>query len=230
MIYKRASAARHCRSLTLPQSVVDETVEHFASNNYANAQSHPRIIHYRDALKNAANVSSKKYPQSNESLIKRILKEKRAPRPISPVVDFYNSVSIKHIVTAGAFDLDELKARPEPLELRVANVEADTFVPLDAPDAAPARVDAKEILYAQGSTVLTRHLAWRQSAQALVTDKSKDVMFMSEVFNEGGVETEPSELTKSVASSLQNGLKDLFNVDSSVEYLGLSLGKLDADL
>ncbi|KAH9985938.1 hypothetical protein F4779DRAFT_632466 [Xylariaceae sp. FL0662B] len=212
------------------QNAVDEMLEYFASNKYANAQSHPRIALYRDALKGAANVSSKKYPQSNESLIKRALKEKKPPRPISPAVDFYNSVSIKYAVTAGAFDLDGLKAQAQPLELRVAKTEQDTFVPLDAPNSAPSKVDAKEILYVQGSTVLTRHLAWRQSAQALVTAASKNVMFMSEVFHDTEVGNEPSELAKSVASSLQNGLKDLFNVDSSVEYLGKSLGKLDADL
>ena len=55
-------------------------------------------------------------------------------------------------------------------------------------------------------------------------------MFMSEVLHETEVGSEPSELAKSVATSLQTGLKDLFNVDSSVEYLGLGLGKLATDL
>ncbi|CAJ2510303.1 Uu.00g050060.m01.CDS01 [Anthostomella pinea] len=212
------------------QHVVDKTVEHFASRKYANAQSHPRIALYRNTLKDVANVSTKKYPQSNESLVKRVLKEKAAPRPISPAVDFYNAVSIEHAVTAGAFDLDELKAKPEPLELRVSKVEQDTFVPLDAPRAEPGKVDVKEILYAQGSTVLTRHMAWRQSAQALVTRESNNIMFMSEVFNEGAVGGEPSELAVSVATSLQKGLKELLGVDSTVEFLGLSLGKLEIEL
>jgi DNA/RNA-binding domain of Phe-tRNA-synthetase-like protein len=205
-------------------------VKQFATNNYTNAQSHPRIALYREELKKVANVSSKKYPQSNESLIKRALKEKKAPRPISPAVDLYNSISIKHAVTAGAFDLDELKAKAEPLELRVAKTELDTFVPLDAPDAAPSKVDAKEIVYVQGSTVLTRHLAWRQSAQALVTAESKNAMFMSEVFHDTAVGDQPSDLAKSVATALQGCLRDFMNVDSQVQYLGKSLGKLEADL
>ena len=220
---------------------MDKTVAYFKANKYANAQSHPRIALYRSALKDAANVSSKKYPQSNESLIKRVLKEKKAPRPISPVVDFYNSVSIEHAVTAGAFDLDELKkttggpdAQKPLLELRVAKVEEDTFVPLDAPDAEPGKVDAKEIVYVQGATVLTRHLAWRQSAQALVTAETMDIVFMSEVFHddtEVGSDGHPYELAKSVANSLQDGLKDFFGLESSrVEYLGKSTGKLEMDL
>ena len=164
------------------------------------------------------------------SLLKRVLKEKQPPRPISPVVDFYNSVSVEHLVTAGAFDLDELQSQPEAaLALRLAAVDEDRFVPLDAPDAAPARVDAKEILYAQGSTVLTRHLAWRQSRQALVTETSTNVVFVSEVLNEDEVEA-PSELARAVAATLQKGLKDLFHVDTRVDFLGKSLGKLEVEL
>lgn len=210
---------------------MDKTVAFFAANNYANAQSHPRVTLYRNALKTAANVSSKKYPQSNESLLKRVLKEKQAGRPISPIVDFYNSVSIEHAVTAGAFDLTELRAANAPLELRVAHVEQDEFVPLDAPaDAQPGKVDKGEILYAQGNTVLTRHFAWRQSKQALVTDESTEVMFMSEVFNEGEVGTEPTQLSQAVAKSLQDGLREFFGVESTVIYLGRSLGGLEVAL
>ncbi|KAK7733903.1 hypothetical protein SLS53_008053 [Cytospora paraplurivora] len=211
------------------QAVVDKTLATFTANNYSNAQSHPRVALYRDTLKKAANVSAKKFPQSNESLLKRLLKDKKPSRPISPVVDFYNSVSIEHAVTAGAFDLSELGAKEAPLELRVGN-EKDRFVPLDAPDSEPAKVDSKEILYVQDNVVLTRHLAWRQSAQALVTENSTDVMFMSEVFNEGNVGSEPTELTRSVAQSLQDGLKELFGVDGQVTVLGKSVGKLEVDL
>ncbi|KAK8118030.1 uncharacterized protein PG998_006311 [Apiospora kogelbergensis] len=151
-------------------------------------------------------------PQSHESLLKRVLKEKQAPRPISPVVDFYNSVSIEQVVTAGAFDIDELEKQRE--------------VPLTLP---PAKVDAKEILYAQGSTVLTRHLAWRQSAQALVTQASRNVVFVSEVLHVDDPGA-PSELARAVAASLQKGLEDFFHVSSRVEFIGKSLGKLEVDL
>jgi DNA/RNA-binding domain of Phe-tRNA-synthetase-like protein len=209
---------------------VDKTVAHFASNNYINAQSHPRVALYRNTLKKVANVSSKKYPQSNESLLKRVLKEKKAGRPISPVVDFYNSISIEHAVTAGAFDLTELRAVDAPLELRLARTE-DKFVPLDAAaDSQPGNVDKGEILYGQGNNVLTRHMAWRQSKQALVTDESTEVMFMSEVINEGEVGAEPTELSRAIAKSLQDGLRDFFGVESTVAVLGQSVGQLEFGL
>jgi DNA/RNA-binding domain of Phe-tRNA-synthetase-like protein len=206
-------------------------VDLFALNNYTNAQSHPRVLLYRNTLKTVANVSTKKYPQSNESLLKRILKEKQPGRSISPVVDFYNGISIDHAVTAGAFDLIELSNANVPLELRLAHVEEDCFVPLDADtDAQPAKVDKGEILYAQGNTVLTRHMAWRQSKHALVTNDSTEIMFMSEIFNEGAMGTEPTELARTVAASLQDGLREFFGVESTVSYLGKSLGKLDTVL
>lgn len=210
---------------------MDKSLAFFASNNYGNVQSHPRIALYRNTLKTVANVSTKKYPQSNESLLKRVLKEKKPGRPISPVVDFYNSISIEYAVTAGAFDLKDLKSIGSPLELRLANVEQDGFVPLDAADnAQPGSPDKGEILYVQGNTVLTRHLAWRQSRQALVTDDSDEVMFMSEVLNEGAVGTEPTELSRAVANSLQEGLREFFGVESKVAYLGKSLGELQTTL
>lgn len=209
---------------------MDKTVAHFASNNYTNAQSHPRVALYRNTLKKVANVSSKKYPQSNESLLKRVLKDKKAGRPISPVVDFYNSISIEHAVSAGAFDLPELRAVDAPLELRLARPE-DKFVPLDAAaDAQPGNVDKGENLYAQGNTILTRHIAWRQRKQALVTGDSTEVIFMSEVINEGEVGAEPTELSRAIAKSLQDGLRDFFGVESTVAFLGQSLGQLEFGL
>ncbi|KAJ5766241.1 uncharacterized protein N7511_003857 [Penicillium nucicola] len=213
------------------QAIVEKTVADFASKNYANAQSHPRVALYRNTLKKVANVSSKKYPQSNESLLKRVLKEKKAGRPISPVVDFYNSISIEHAVTAGAFDLPELRAANAPLELRLACPQEDSFVALDASaDTQPGSVDKGEILYAQGNIVLTRHMAWRQSKHALVTEDSDEVMFMSEVINAGGVGAEPTDLSRAIAKSLQDGLRDFFGVESRVIFLGRGLGQLEVEL
>ncbi|KAJ5122753.1 uncharacterized protein N7443_002852 [Penicillium atrosanguineum] len=213
------------------QAVVAKTVDMFAANNYSNAQSHPRVALYQNTLKAVANVSSKKFPQSNESLLKRVLKEKQAGRPISPIVDFYNSISIEHAVTAGAFDLLELRTANGPLELRLADFEQDVFVPLDAAsDAQPGKVDKGEILYAQGNTVLTRHMAWRKSKQALVTDDSTEVMFMSEVFNEAEPGPEPTALAQAIAESLQDGLQEFFGVESTAAFLGKSLEKLEISL
>ena len=97
--------------------------------NYGNAQSHPRVAAWRDAMA-ATGVSGRKFPSSVESLLRRAFKGGEPPS-INPLVDFYNSVSLRHVVPAGGFDLAPLD---DALELRLTR-EADTFRPLDSASA-----------------------------------------------------------------------------------------------
>ncbi|KAL8899966.1 MAG: hypothetical protein Q9207_005927 [Kuettlingeria erythrocarpa] len=197
---------------------------------YPNAQSHPRIALYRTTLKAACNLSPKKFPQSHESLYKRLLKERTALRPINPLVDFYNAVSIKHGVTAGAFDLGALQTRgTAPLELRLSKAN-DTFKALDAgAEEAATPVPEGELVYAQGATVLTRHLAWRQAAEGLVEPATRNVIFMSEVFHDNNeqeaiTDGAPSKLSAAVTDELVGGLKRFFGVDAKATVLGMGTG------
>lgn len=169
------------------------------------------------------------------------MKDKKPFRPINPLVDFYNSISVKHAVTAGAFDIASLKtsAAAEPdtvgkhplLELRLTR-DGDVFLALDAPEGtAPTPVPADELAYVQGNAVLTRHLAWRQAAAGLVTPQTTDVVFMSEIFNESGEGADaPSALAQSVADDLVKGLKDFFGVEGKAVVLSAGLGKTDVEI
>ncbi|KAL9614961.1 MAG: hypothetical protein Q9167_000603 [Letrouitia subvulpina] len=211
------------------EDIASTTVKNLST--YPNAQSHPRIALYRDTLKAVYNLSAKKFPQSNESLYKRLYKEKKAPPPINPLVDFYNSVSIKYGITAGAFDLGELQTRSTaPLELRLSTA-GDTFKALDArPNETEKPVAEGELVYVQEKTVLTRHLAWRQAAEALITEKTKNVIFMSEIFNEEGPTATPTKLAASVADEFVHGLKDFFGVEGRVTFLGHGIGSWSAEV
>ena len=216
------------RLTRFPQETATSTLSILSS--YPNAQSHPRISLYRNTLKAACNLSAKKFPQSNESLYKRLMKEQAVLRPINPIVDFYNSVSIKYGVTAGAFDLGELQTRSiKPLELRLSTSD-DTFRALDGgADAQSVKVGKGEVVYVQDSTVLTRHLAWRQAVEGLVQEQTRNVLFVSEVFNEEKA-TEPTELTKQVVGELVDGLKHFFGVEAHVAVLGDGLRKLETSV
>ena len=104
------------------------------------------------------------------------------------------------------------------------------FKALDADEKADAaKVPEGELVYVQGSTVLTRQLAWRQAREGLVTAGTKDVIFMSEVFGEG-VEGTVSELAKGVADDLVDGLKRCFGVDARATVLGEGLGVRDVEV
>jgi DNA/RNA-binding domain of Phe-tRNA-synthetase-like protein len=100
------------------------------------------------------------------------------PLRIHPLVDLYHAVSLRNLTPAGAFDLGGLNG---DVELRRTR-DGDTFTALDAHEAEP--VPPGEIAYADGSTVLTRHLVWRQAREGLVREGTRDAMVLSEVLGE----------------------------------------------
>jgi DNA/RNA-binding domain of Phe-tRNA-synthetase-like protein len=146
---------------------------------HGNAQSHPRVAPWRERFR-AIGVSGKEFPSSVEALLRRALKGGE-PFAINPLVDAYNAVSLRHVVPAGGFDLDDLS--DGLLELRLTR-PGDGFTALDA--AEPLAVPAGEIAYATDATILTRHFVWRQSRAGLVTRATRDVILLAEVLGELG--------------------------------------------
>jgi DNA/RNA-binding domain of Phe-tRNA-synthetase-like protein len=74
------------------------------ASDYQSPQSHPRVAPWREAM-SAMGVSGRKFPSSIEALLRRAFKGGEPPR-INPLVDFYNAVSLRHVVPAGGFDLE----------------------------------------------------------------------------------------------------------------------------
>lgn len=173
-----------------------------AAAPYGNAQSHPRVRPWRDRF-TAMGVSGKQFPSSIEALLRRALKGGE-PFTINPLVDFYNAVSLRHCVPAGAFDLGDVC---DPIELRLTRA-GDEFIALDA-EAAEA-VPPGEVAYADSATILTRHFVWRQARAALITSTSRAVFLVSEILGEVG-----PPVAEAVVSDFQTGLREHFGVPST---------------
>ena len=173
------------------------------ASTYANAQSHPRVAAWREAMA-ATGVSGRKYPSSVESLLRRAFKGGEPPR-INPLVDFYNSISLRYVVPAGGFDLALLG---DALELRLTR-EADTFRPLDS--ASAKRVEPGEVAYASGNEILTRHFIWKQSHKGLLSESTRSVFLVSEVLGE--VEESADGLAQAVLEDLCEGLRRHFGAE-----------------
>lgn len=169
---------------------------------HGNAQSHPLVRPWRERL-TAMGVSGKEFPSSVEALLRRALKGGE-PFRINPLVDFYNAVSLEHLVPAGGFDLSEIEGR---LDLRVTRT-ADTFLALDATVAE--NVPPGEVAYATGDSVLTRHFVWRQSKRALVREGTTDLFLVAEVLPEVG-----DHGAESVAEALAGGLREHFAAEAA---------------
>jgi DNA/RNA-binding domain of Phe-tRNA-synthetase-like protein len=121
-----------------------------------------------------AGISGRKFPSSIESLLRRAYKGGDPPH-FNPLVDFYNAVSLRHVVPAGGFDLEEID---ETLELRLTRA-GDAFHPLDG--SAAESVGEGEVAYASGAEILTRHFVYKQSRKALLTVSTTSLFLVGEV-------------------------------------------------
>jgi DNA/RNA-binding domain of Phe-tRNA-synthetase-like protein len=169
--------------------------------DHGNAQSHPLVRPWRERF-TAMGVSGKEFPSSVEALLRRALKGGE-PFRINPLVDFYNAVSLEHLVPAGGFDLSEIEER---LDLRLTRV-GDSFLALDA--SGEENVPPGEVAYATGDAVLTRHFVWRQSKRALVRESTRDLFLVAEVLPQVG-----QRAAESVAETFATGLRAHFGAQA----------------
>ena len=123
-------------------------------------------------------------------------------------MDFYNAISLNHVVAAGAFDLDPLEG---DIKLRLT-WEGDQFTALDQGEAI--MLEPGEVAYASGSTILTRHFMWRQARTGLVHQDSSRIFLVSEVPAVAG-----KECAIRIEKEFQKGLRDYFSVTSKTFLL-----------
>lgn len=177
-------------------------VQHVSA--FGNAQSHPRVVPWREQMRSAG-ASPKKFPTSIEALLRRAGKG-GDPFTINPLVDAYNSVSLHHVVPAGGFDLEDLNG---DLELRLSRT-GDSFTALG--ETTPMAVPAGEVPYAVDATILARHFVWRQSGHAAIMPETRSVVMISEIL--GPIMAEKPTIDTEVRSDFVTMLSDCFGVES----------------
>jgi len=144
------------------------------------AQDHPRIKPWRIAFSKLG-ISGSKFPSSIESMTRRILREDPFPK-INPLVDLYNSVSLKYLVSMGGHDLDTLKGN---ISLRFAEGR-EPFTPMGGGERMV--VPKGELVYRDDEEVLTRNWVWRQCEKDKATEKTKNIFIPIDVLGEVGKE------------------------------------------
>lgn len=152
-------------------------------------------------------LSPRKFQSSVESLLRRNYRGVKPPK-INPLVDFYNAVSLRHLVPAGAFDVSDIRS---DIELRLTR-KGDLFTPLDGD--RPVEVHAGEVAYATGSAILTRHFVWKQARQALVTPETTSLVLVAEILQSIG-----SSVVEAVEADFIHGLTEMFHVRPNVSRL-----------
>ncbi|MYS54964.1 hypothetical protein GTW46_33745 [Streptomyces sp. SID6013] len=155
-------------------SALEDLEQRFADGAWAPAdENDPRIEAWHTAYR-AFGTNPRRIRPSVDALGRRLAKKGTLPR-INPAVDSYNSVSVRHGLPAGAFDLDHVTGT---VDIRHAD-GSETFTPLGEPDTVESP-KAGEIVYTDSTGVLTRHWNHRDAHRTRVTEDSTHVAFVLE--------------------------------------------------
>jgi len=156
---------------------VEEMKKNFVGDK---AQEHPRIKPWRTAFTKLG-ISGSKFPSSIESMARRVLKGDPFPK-INPLVDLYNSVSLRFLVPMGGHDLDTLEGN---IHLRFTE-GWEPFTPMGGGETVT--VPKGELVYRDDREVLTRNWVWRQCEKDKATEKTKNIFIPIDVLGEVGRE------------------------------------------
>jgi DNA/RNA-binding domain of Phe-tRNA-synthetase-like protein len=173
-----------------------------AANQHESAQAHPRVAPWREQFR-AMGLAPRDYRSSIEALMRRA-RGGGEPFRINPLVDFYNAISLRHVIPAGGYDLD---TTGNPIELR--NTRAgDTFQALgsDAEEALPSG----EVAYISGNVALVRHFVWRQSLAGMVRPETTRLFMVAEVLEPVG-----RDAAAAMLEDVVSGLDRFFGVQAA---------------
>lgn len=134
--------------------------------------TYPAVAPWREAYR-AFGVKPNKYRSSIENL----LRSARAGtvRSINPLVDLYNSVSLRHQLPCGGEDLAAVVG-----DIRLTRAVGDEwFVPLGSPEPQPPQ--AGEVIYRDDEGVLCRAWNWREAERTKLTPATRDAFLCIEV-------------------------------------------------
>ncbi|MET9761910.1 phenylalanine--tRNA ligase beta subunit-related protein [Streptomyces sp. NPDC006372] len=170
-------------------------------------ESDPRIEAWHAAYRSFG-TNPRRIRPSVDALGRRLTKKGTLPR-INPAVDSYNAVSVRHGLPAGAFDLDHVTG---DVEIRHAE-GSETFTPLGEPGTVETPKPG-EIIYTDGTDVLTRHWNHRDAHRTRVTENSDHVAFILETV----AATRDGHLLTTAADDLQTLLRP-HCAKTTVQYL-----------
>jgi DNA/RNA-binding domain of Phe-tRNA-synthetase-like protein len=132
----------------------------------------PAFRSWREAFR-AFGAKPADFRPSIEAMARRVLRGDPLPS-INVLVDIGNVISLRYLLPAGAHAIDRLTG---DISLRLADGTED-FVALGSEDgAAPEHPLPGEVIFAEGSTVLTRRWVWRQGSHTLTLPESTMIEF-----------------------------------------------------
>ena len=165
-----------------------EALKHLTNEDFS---SNKAIKVWRDAFKN---FKTKKGARSSiEALLKRIQSGKNLGT-INPLVDIYNSISLKYALPCGGEDIDTFVG-----DIRLTKAIGDEdFITLGSEKSEPPYEG--EIVYKDNAGAICRCWNWRESVRTMLTEETKNAFLCIELVDEERVD------------EFENALADLSNL------------------
>jgi DNA/RNA-binding domain of Phe-tRNA-synthetase-like protein len=153
---------------------------------------HPRIAVWREAYRKFG-ARPKDHPSSIENLVRRVVKGHALPQ-INPLVDLYNTVSLRFLVPAGGEDLDRTQG---DVRLTVAGEGEAPVRLLGEPEERPPYPG--EVIYKDDLGALCRRWNWKEADRTKLTPETRRAILVLEGLPPVGVE-EIAEATGTLAA------------------------------
>ncbi len=139
----------------------------------AQITEHPHIAPWREAYRRFG-AKPKEHPSSIENLARRVLKGWTVPH-VNPLVDLYNTISLRHLVPVGGEDLDRVQG--EVLLTLATDQEAPVHL-LGEPEARPPKPG--EVIYKDDLGTLCRRWNWKEAERTKLTAETRDAFLVIE--------------------------------------------------
>ncbi len=127
----------------------------------------PRLERWREAFR-FTGIKPTKFRPSIDAMIRRVAAGNDLPS-INRLVDIGNLISLKYHIPVGAHAIDVVE---HGMDLRMADGSED-FTPFGTNDLE--HPEKGEIIFADGSQVMTRRWAWRQAEHTIVKETTTAV-------------------------------------------------------
>jgi lysyl-tRNA synthetase class 2 len=153
-----AAGVDNSRSSPELEERLREQAEKMQRNPAIDLATNPRLLAWKDAYRQFGS-NPNKFTPSIVFLAKQV-KSGKSVRSISPAVDAFNLISIKHVIPCGGDDMDSVAG-----DVTLGRAMADeTFAPIFKPEEIE-HPDAGEVIYVNRQTkrVLCRRWNWRNA-------------------------------------------------------------------
>lgn len=175
--------------------------------------THPAIAPWRDAYRRFG-VKPAKYRSSIENMLRATRGE--GVRSINPLVDLYNTVSLRHSLPCGGEDLGAMTG-----DLRLTLARGDEpFVPLGAVEEQPPAPG--EVIYADDLGAICRAWNWREADRTKLTEATTRAVLVIEA-----LPPRTDADLKAACSDLADLLSEHLGAVCRVEIAGVGMGPVD---